>query len=62
MEGSPICLDLDSYISQYSGNVCLQRLKFYVDNSRPSSDNYRYLLGTGTGTGTDTGIRYNYRY
>ncbi|XP_063693381.1 COP9 signalosome complex subunit 1-like [Bolinopsis microptera] len=46
VEASPVCLDLDSYISQYVGNVCLQRLKFYVDNSRPSSDNYRLLIQT----------------
>ena len=41
-----ICMDLDSYISQYTGNCRLQRLKFYVDNSRPNSENYRLLIQT----------------
>lgn len=46
IDANPTCLDLESYINQYSGNVALQRLKFYVDNSRPTSDNYRFLIQT----------------
>lgn len=39
-------LDLESYITQFSGNVCLQRLKFFVNESPPSPENYKLLIET----------------